>query len=545
MTDLPMADRARGAGAAARVLQVGALAVVLAASTHRLFDLDRFFVTKELVLHVTALVAGLFAIAAISRRHRAAGDRLLTAFFLLSALSTVFATNRWAGFRALALTASSLAVYWIAAAVAEAGWSRRLVNALAFAVVAAATTSLIQAYGGWIELFSVNRAPGGTLGNRNFVAHAAAFGFPLVIVAALQARRVAGYLAASLGLGAVTAALVLTRSRAAWLAFGVMAAVFVLSLLAARALRRSGRTWARVFGLLLFIAAGIAAALLLPNSLRWNSDNPYLDTMRDVTNYEEGSGRGRLIQYSRSLVMALHHPILGVGPGNWSVRYPEHKARRDPSMDPNAEGATQNPWPSSDWIAFVSERGFAATILLGLALLTIATGGLKRMWAATDVSEALASAALLATLAAAVVAGLFDAVLLLPIPALIVWTSLGALNPTPPQPLPQPTEESLPVAEATSPQRHPRRTFAFLILLVFAAAGAWRSGAQLFAMDVYSANEGRESLRRAALVDPGNYRLQVRLARLGSKDARCRHALAARSLFPNAELAKRLARRCD
>src|SRR4029077_801619 len=106
--------------------------------------------------------------------------------------------------------------------------------------------------------------------------------------------------------------------------------------------------------------------------LRWRSDNPYLDSVRGVANYEKGSGRGRLVQYGSSLRMAAHHPIFGVGPGNWRVVYPAFVSAGDPSLDPSQGGMTYNPWPSSDWIAFISERGLISAILLALALLTIA-----------------------------------------------------------------------------------------------------------------------------------------------------------------------------
>jgi hypothetical protein len=42
---------------ATRVLQAGAIAVVLAAAPYKTFELDRFFVPKELLLSVTAGVA--------------------------------------------------------------------------------------------------------------------------------------------------------------------------------------------------------------------------------------------------------------------------------------------------------------------------------------------------------------------------------------------------------------------------------------------------------------------------------------------------------
>src|SRR5688572_27041140 len=48
-----------GAAWAAAVLGLGGLAVVLAAQPHKPFDLDRFFVPKELALHLTAALAGI------------------------------------------------------------------------------------------------------------------------------------------------------------------------------------------------------------------------------------------------------------------------------------------------------------------------------------------------------------------------------------------------------------------------------------------------------------------------------------------------------
>ena len=42
-----------------------------------------------------------------------------------------------------------------------------------------------------------------------------------------------------------------------------------------------------------------------------------------------------------------------------------------------------------------------------------------------------------------------------------------------------------------------------------------------------------------------NYRVHLRLARNSRGEQRCRHALAARELYPNAEAARSLARRCD
>jgi O-antigen ligase len=508
-----------GARSALRVLQTGAVAVVFAASTYTLFDLDRFLVPKELVLHVTALLAALCAVRAIRSTRT---DRLLFAFLALSAVAALFATNHWLALRALTLSASGIAIFVAARAVRDAGLARPLLNALALAVVLACATSLLQTYGVDVDLFASTRAPGGTLGNRNFVAHAAAFGFPLVLLAAIRARR---WFLAPFGVSLVAATLVLTRSRAAWLAFGAMAVAFLVTMLVSPALRRDGATWRRLAAIALFAGAGIAAALLIPNALRWRSDNPYLESVKDVANYQEGSGRGRLIQYERSLLLALHHPLFGVGPGNWPATYAERAARNDPSLDPSEPGITANPWPSSDWIGFIAERGIVCASLLALAFLSITAGAWRQLGAAAGAEDALLAAAMLGTVAAAVVAGAFDAVLLLGLPALLVWAALGALTAVDPE-----------------PAKMPRLAVPALLLL--SAIGVARSAGQLVAIGIFSSGSSRAALERASVIDPGNYRLHLRLARSGKKQQRCAHAAAAHALFPHATAAREAMQGC-
>ena len=495
------------------VIQFGAIAAVLAASASRGFELDRFLVPKELVLHATALLAGLFSLRALRRVGATSVDRFLLLYLLLGAISAALATNRWLGLRALAVSASAIALFWIGRALRECALARPLLGALAAAVVLAAITALLQAYGVELDVFAQSRAPGGTLGNRNSIGHMAAFGLPVVLLAAMRASTASRQLLASTGVAIVSAALVLTRSRAAWIAAAAVVFVFLAALIIAAPLRRDGRTWARLLTIVLFAAGGVVAALLIPNELRWRSDNPYLESMKGVAAYEEGSGRGRLIQYQRSMVMAAHHPLFGAGPGNWPVDYPAHAARSDPSMNESEPGMTYNPWPSSDWVAFISERGFAAALLLLLIFFALALSALRRLTSAIDVDDALLSTTLLSTLAGAGLAGAFDAVLLLGAPTLLVWVTLGA-------------------TWAPAPAQRPIRASFAVLVIVIAAVGLVRSASQLFAMEVYASGGQRSSLERASVIDPGNYRLHSRLARGGR--TRCQHARAAHELFPHA-----------
>ncbi len=426
VVDLETTDR--GGTAALRALQVGAIAVTLVASTNKAFELDRFFVPKELVLHLTAFVAGILALRAFRRVRLTWMDLCLVGFLAFSVASAYFAADVMLAARAVAISVSGVAIFWAARAVREVGHAVPLLAMLAAAVVLGCVTSLLQAYGVETELFSINRAPGGTFGNRNFVAHLAAFGLPVVIYCAFTARRWWMYLLWTVAVMVVIGTLVLTRSRAGWLAAALALVVIGAAMLLSPPPRRHGRTWRRITGILGMGIAGVAAVLLMPNTLEWNSDTPYLESVRDVANYQEGSGAGRLVQYQRSLQITADNPLLGVGPGNWPLVYPDYAPADDPSLSNSDPSTTANPWPSSDWVAFISERGVPAFILLGAAFLGLALAGFSRLRHARDAEEGIAGAGLVATIVGAEVAGAFDAVLLIAPPALLVWAALGGLG---------------------------------------------------------------------------------------------------------------------
>src|SRR5690349_17074782 len=152
-------DRSIAAGRAERlalrVLQLGAIAVVLAVSTRHIFDLDRFLIPKEFVLHLTALLGALFGFRALRRLTLTRIDKLLLGYLLLGAVSALLATNRWLGLRAFTLSASAVLILWLARGLSEAGLGQSVLNGLALAIVVAAVTSLLQAYGIRIDLFAL------------------------------------------------------------------------------------------------------------------------------------------------------------------------------------------------------------------------------------------------------------------------------------------------------------------------------------------------------------------------------------------------------
>lgn len=519
---------------AAWILVLGAIAVVLASMPYKAFDLDRFFVPKELVLAVTTASIAAVLIETSRRLELARLDVLLIVWLVMNVASAAFATNVWLAVRALGVTAGGVATFWCARAIACTGAGRPVIAGLAAATVVASATSLAQAYGWEPEYVSLNRAPGGTLGNRNFVAHLAAIGVPALLYLALASRRWVVTLLAAAGIGISAAALVLSRTRAAWLALIIAGGALLLAAIWRRSIVFVGPVQRRAAFIVLMAGGAVATALTLPNELDWRSDSPYLETAAGVVNYREGSGRGRLIQYRNSMKLALRNPLLGVGPGNWSVAYPDVASRNDPSLD--SRGMTANPWPSSDWVAFAAERGLVAFAAIALAAAIIALGALHRMARAQTTDGALKALALAGTVIITALVGAFDAVLLLGAPALIAWALIGALM-------------APAAAHWTFTPGPSLRRVTLVVSLLLAALFVVRGTGQALAMAVYSDGPGRlTSVRRAATIDPGSYRIRMQAAELYADRGQCRparrHARAAQQLYPNAAAPRRILRRC-
>jgi len=513
----------------AGLLVVGAFAVVLAGVTAPLFDLDRHAVPKELVLHLTALLALPMLAWSIRRIHLTVPEYLLVAWLCWSGVSAIFAENHWLAWRALGISMSGAVIFWMARRAADAGQDRLVLAGLATAAVLAAATGVAQAQGIEFALLAEARAPGGTLGNRNFLAHLTVITLPILLFMALRARQAVGLAMGLVGLSLCAGLVVLTRSRAAWLAGSVALGLLVLSALVARG--RGGwqlRPGRPALAALAFLA-GALAALVVPNQLEWRSDSPYRDTLGALVDYQGGSGRGRLIQYRNSFELVRRSPVFGTGPGNWAVEYPLVTTPGDPGFVRAAPIPT-NPWPSSDWVTILAERGPVGVLLLLLAGVTMGLMALRRL-RNEDPVVSHRGATLLAVLVATGICGAFDAVLHLAPPTLFFWAATGALLPA-----------TGPVMERSLSRRSTLLLLPLLVGLFTAFVG--RSTAQLVAITTAGSGRSLAVVERASRIDPANFRLQLILAnRLRCSEARP-HARMAVRLFPHHPSAKRAAARC-
>jgi O-antigen ligase len=515
-------------------LAVAAIGAALGVVTYRSFDLDRFFVPKELALHLGALGMAMYVMSRRERRAWTAADVALAAWLGFSVISMFGATSGWLAMRALALTASAAIVYWSASTLRAAGRERAVVIILCLAISLAGLSALAQAYGFVLQSFATNRAPGGTLGNRNFVAHVSAMALPMILWLVATTR---SNFRALIGSGAIlvaSAALVLSRTRAAWLALAIWLALLLPLTWSGRAVFRAAMPPGRTRLLAATLVTGVVLALVVPNALDWRSDTPYLDSVRDVVNYREGSGAGRLRQYQNSLKMTRAHPVAGVGPGNWAAEYPAFAGRGDPSIM-DATGMTANPWPSSDWVAAISERGIpAALAIIGFVFLLLRNswrGWSDSVYSSRERVGALAGGSVVLV---GTIEGTFDAVTLLAFPSVVMWASAGAL---------------IPAARALFTSPPSTRAIPIRVLgvgLLWSALVAI-SAAKINAMRLYSRGT-YDDVRMAASYDPGSYRIQLRAAETQAARGMCPaarvNAQNALSLFPHAQAPRQVLARC-
>jgi hypothetical protein len=245
-----------------------------------------------------------------------------------------------------------------------------------------------------------------------------------------------------------------------------------------------------------------------------------------LADYRDGSGRGRLIQYRNSLELVRASPLLGVGPGNWFVHYPTVTSDGDPAYAGHLVIPT-NPWPSSDWVALLTERG-ALGVLLLLVAGGLAAGRALASGRTGERDDGYAAAAVVGLLVAGLVTGFFDAVLLLAAPSYLVWTGVGLLSSPPRRPLGRP----LIGGKAPGGLRWGG------VLVTLALVGL--TGTHAVAIGITGDDPRRATLELASRLAPGEHRLHILLAERG----RCENARAAARLMPHHGEVARLAKGC-
>jgi hypothetical protein len=428
---------APGSKVATALLRIGIVICVLAIVPSRLTAICLCNSPKEIVLELCGLTAVAICAFSIPGVPLAWEDLSLIAFLLFSVISGAFAaTDRWESLRAVGISVAGVSVFWSCRAMASRGHGQSLLNAAALAVVLGAISVLLDAFGAGFGLSEVR--PGGIFGNRSDAAHFIALGVPVLILQCLEAKSARRERLALVSIAIAGCALLLTRSRAGWLA--ATAGALVPLLLSGAMPRRfhPSVTRIRAARAALGLVAGVLLGIFVPNQLQWSTAHPYAESLENIAQAESGSGHVRLVQYRNSLRMLADRETLGVGPGNWKILYTDPDSPNFIGPDANSKDLVEQPvWfvpnrVNSDWIGFAVERGIPALVALlaAFAILGVASFRAWRRADSTDDTGAQTrSATLLGLLAAILIVGAFDSVLQLAAPTYLVFLVLGALAP--------------------------------------------------------------------------------------------------------------------
>lgn len=306
------------------VLRAGVFLLPLAHTwdTYDGYILPKLLLARALVVTLALLLLLRLAAGGRLTIRRTALDWALLAFVASAALSSAVAINRnvalfgtYARYDGLLTTLTYAALFWLAVQVVDSREEARTVlRVLLASAYAAALLAIAQVAHDSLTSGTFVTAYG-TLGQKNVLGGFLVMVLPFAAFELIDSRsRTATVMAANVCV-AVATALVLTFSRSAWIAAaaaGVIMAVFIA---------RSGR--ARIaafrFGATALITA--AVTLLVLGSLV--QAGGYSSLRADLT-----SAGDRPAVWADSIKLIESRPLLGYGPDNFGLVFPEFQSER-------------------------------------------------------------------------------------------------------------------------------------------------------------------------------------------------------------------------
>jgi O-antigen ligase len=413
------------ASTATCTLLAGLAVVVFAFLPGFPFRLEQYDLPKDVALGILGSVGALHLLAS---RDADREDRIgftLAAFLgwgLIAAL--LVSENGVVAWRTMGLFSAAAAVFLLARRAGRGGASSVAFQGTLLIVGLVCALVLLEAYGGIPFLSAPGRRPGATLGNRNLVARLACMALPLLWIRLVGVDRRATRCALMAALSGALAVIVLSRSRGALLvACGL--AVLLPAITRWGAPAETCRRWrAAVITWSAALTLGSTAAVILPNRLGWTVSD-FASSASRVAEYQTGTGRGRVIQAATTWRMIRAHPLLGVGPGNWSVTYPAYASQDDPSVILGAFYPGPQT-PRSDLLPIVAEWGGVGASLGMLFLLVLGRRTLGLLVSRHEGAR-LNGVLLLGVVLAATTLGLFDSVLRVA-PTVVLLAILAGLS---------------------------------------------------------------------------------------------------------------------
>lgn len=398
--------RASAERASSPWLAIVALAVVGTALAvwPSFLDSFRFRNPKALMLGVAGALAALgFAWRKRDPRLTIA-DLALAGYFAAGIESALLHGQIWT--RGASWASQELAaalVLWAASrAVAErADHHDRILRVIAASAALVAALVVLEALG--VQLLDARARPVATIGNRNWVALYLATALPLVVTRQLFAPARWGF--AQLAL--IGAALIMTRSRGAWLAVLVVG-TGALAVLAWRRVRRAsplGCTRRAVIATALTGGLALVAGTAIPwPGLHWREPSPYAASLERIVEHDTGTGRLRADQLRVGVAIVAAHPVLGIGPLAWHDAFDEY-AHAAPGR--HVDGSYGSPVPPCFVLRIAVETGLVGLLGFAVAMACFVYAAVRRL--RDDAARRPAVIATLAGLITVSIHGVFEA----------------------------------------------------------------------------------------------------------------------------------------
>ena len=244
----------------------------------------------------------------------------------------------------------------------------------------------------------------GALGHPGLLGSFLLVAIPVLVLRSIEAIRRSRRIAWGLVAGLAGVALVLSRSRSAWLAAALVFPAVVLLAVP----RRRWLPWLPAIG----VAVALAVSLL--------SEGPIASRLAS-TSKSDPTVASRLEMWRASLSIAAESPILGGGTGAFARRFPALRSPDYPVVQPNRNVFDE--LPHSEYLTLLAEEGIlglAATLLLVGLVLVPALRSIARE-RRPEATALVASAAAFLVDQASSVSSRSPAV------ALFFWGSLGLL----------------------------------------------------------------------------------------------------------------------
>ncbi len=276
-----------------------------------------------------------------------------------------------------------------------------LVKIMTVVTVAVSLYGLVQLCGADFLPWELKHSPLSTLGRRNFAAEYLVmiipFAFYIILSAKEKNDRVLKFLLVPLFL----AHLVFTFTRASYMAFFFSSLFFVFAVTGGRKIP-SRKTAA-------FLLAAIIAATPLTSSSK---------------TFETGTVKSRFLIWTVTLKMIRHNPLLGVGPGNFTIQYPHYGIGETNSL----RGESINTGNAhNDYLEAAAEGGIPGLIFF-LYLLYAAARTFVSLYRKAGKKERL----LVSAIAASIVAICVNALASFPFKnaatSLVFWTDLALIG---------------------------------------------------------------------------------------------------------------------